>query len=1056
VQVEDGALVPGEDGEGTRGDAPGSYPLAAWHRELATAYIDAVAGSPPPELTVFADDPRDATYARAGLLAAIASATPAPSSWLGTDRVETLRRIPWIQALGEREPITLDALSARFPEGPIPYVPPETHAPPGLGWHPARATPIEASAFARLLDRELVPAVDRLAERVRLARRQEALEALRREPVVRHAEGWTGPRIELKGQHVRSAVCALGSGDRAQVEVRLEGRRFASVTLELALPVRLDADFEESAADADVRALSPGALASLRTLAVRGARRLLRQIADRDPASLTTSPGVLALLSAWSKTIEGQSAERKLADRLLEAPAFASIQGGPPVALASARSASGALRVASWDEPWLGPSEGERPSVYDAPIVRLTSSVDRALLAALHSGAPVDVTGPAGKLQTERRIARGLVKLARLEGVKDPRFRYPLRELLVDAHEASELLGFGEAALDDASRTVVTLFAAGVQRKMLDFALVPAVRVAAESPLVRSGQPLASEVEGRLEDALRVVIARLVRRVVDTTPPDQLPEWVRHTLRASCLSGGALHFERLDETPMFQTTAGAWLTPRELSAQHASLGPIWWTAAALPLVPLDPARVALRLRRDEAEQLAGWLSCVDAQAELELDAKARVNRDRPPVESLEPSEAERAAALAVIELGAEPDDPCHGVILVLKPGHEGRRGLRMHRAMRPMDLLPDPCAWPALARLEDPELVPNRTWSAPEEDMRLARLRSRVSEAVRKELIRRVPYPPSTRHARRISNARVLGLAGKASVEAVVWLEASLGAGTLAVHDARGERTIEPSHQGRSLPVSGTVWMAGAPVDGAVTTAIYRFLLEQVARDVPAEPDNDDLATAHLLYGLGLGLVAREKLPPISLACFAPEPWALSRVLSILAVGARLPVAAPGDRGTTSGSEVPVLIDDGSPVARALLAMLGARVYPWRDLLRARALEQPAPMPGGAADPIPAESPRSALERRFEARLASLSPSARVKIASRRKRPLLATEDDSVVLAGAHPIALRLRALAEADDPRLELALTLLAARVAGHQHRVSARIGKSGELDAMLRLLGP
>src|SRR5690606_20496296 len=120
-------------------------------------------------------------------------------------------------------------------------------------------------------------------------------------------------------------------------------------------------------------------------------------------------------------------------------------------------------------------------------------------------------------------------------------------------------------------------------------------------------------------------------------------------------------------------------------------------------------------------------------------------------------------------------------------------------------------------------------------------------------------------------------------------------------------------------------------------------------------------ATAHLVHGLGLGLVARETLPPISLACFAPEPWALSRVLSILAVGARLPVAAPGDRGTTSGSEVPVLIDDGSPVARALLAMLGARVYPWRDLLRARALEQPAPMPGGAADPIPAESPRSAL-----------------------------------------------------------------------------------------------
>jgi len=93
VQVEDGGLVPSEDGKGTRGDAPGPYPVAAWHRTLATSYIEALAGSPPPELTVFADDPLDATFARAGASrGSRCSASESRSAWTCSRRASPRAR----------------------------------------------------------------------------------------------------------------------------------------------------------------------------------------------------------------------------------------------------------------------------------------------------------------------------------------------------------------------------------------------------------------------------------------------------------------------------------------------------------------------------------------------------------------------------------------------------------------------------------------------------------------------------------------------------------------------------------------------------------------------------------------------------------------------------------------------------------------------------------------------------------------------------------------------------------------------------------------------------
>ena len=99
------------------------------------------------------------------------------------------------------------------------------------------------------------------------------------------------------------------------------------------------------------------------------------------------------------------------------------------------------------------------------------------------------------------------------------------------------------------------------------------------------------------------------------------------------------------------------MTPDQLRAQHAQFGPIWWTAEReRAWTPLDDERLALRLSAPEAERLASFVPVFEASRELELDAVARMNRARPPVASLAPTDEERAASLAVIELHAQADE----------------------------------------------------------------------------------------------------------------------------------------------------------------------------------------------------------------------------------------------------------------------------------------------------------------------------------------------------------------------------------------------------------------
>ncbi|HEY8428978.1 MAG TPA: hypothetical protein VIL20_11415, partial [Sandaracinaceae bacterium] len=836
VVVDDERIVPNERWTAIRGDVP-AYPIDEWRRALCLAYADALAGAPPDELVVGATSPADAELARRCFLRAIADHPLDPPQWLGAERAAAVLRAPLARVLGEDEPTSLASIAEAFAEEPIPFLPPEV-VPSYLfeGWRPLRASPFELLAFTRLLGRMLTDARDDLERRRRAAARADALERLRRQPEVRPAEHWSDA-LRLDGSAFRSAHVALAASPErgAEIVVCIEGRRYMTMDRPDALPLRLAIDFGQAAADENFRGLTRAALSTIDRSLLRGARAILRKLASERPAALLAVPAAFALLRAWALRPTADERDAKLRELLASAPVFETVQGGI-AALAEAAAEDGTLRAAALAGPWLGPVEGERESDYDRAVLRVPEDEKEraealALLSALWKRGPVrDASGAVTRLQTERRVARGLVQAPRLSRVKDPRFRFSLDDLLAGDAEALQALGLGEAALDDGTRTILQLFDGGAAPRTVELSLVPPAAVACSSPLVRRGEPIDESVRERLVAAVRSVVERLVGRVVDATPPDELPEWTRRKLRASYLHDGAMHQERLAATPLFETTSGAWLTPNDLRAQSERFGSVWWTGdLGCRLVPLDENRVALRLDPSEAALLSSRVPLSDARRELELDAVARANRDRPPVESLEPTPEEHALALSVVAIEPEAGDPSHGIVMILPPGRSSRRGMHVHREMRPLGVVADPSHWPALARVEHPDLVPNRTFDAPIEDGALGRLRERVRKAVDAELARLLPSPGRERIGLRLRAIPPgeLGLPDGAIVEGVAYLEDDPGTpGTVAVRDAAGASTLTPTDLVHPLPLSGTVWLDGATfVSSRSLTGIYRRLL---------------------------------------------------------------------------------------------------------------------------------------------------------------------------------------------------------------------------------------
>ncbi len=1061
IVIEDERAVPDEAWSTIRLAPETPYATAQWEKDLAHAIIDALAGESPPALHYGSGALNDAKDA---LFVAIADAPTPPAAWLGKKHLSSLRRLPLFMVLGEHALISLEDMEERFADGPIHWL--QANESEGLrvdGWTPLRARPIEVAAIARLLGRELVRGDEKLAALRRVARRKAVLERHRARSPVDPSTMFLTPHVvsfSVEGLHAMAAAGETSAETGARVEVLLEGRPLMRIEAPLALPVRVVLDVPETAMDEELAALTPAARAIVDRVIDTGVRELLRHIARKEPAALLDSPRVRALFLGWGWMPGMTGAHRELADEIARAKVFASVQG-PRISLHDASTAGGGVRVAVWEDEWLPPAEGESASSYDHPIVCLSRGEAkkelRELLGSLwNKGTLLDVTDEVAALWNERCVARGLVERPRLSQVLDARFRYSLEELLADEPRAKALLGTGEAALSEGRASCLQIVSRGV-RHTIEANLIPRIEVAASAPSLSRARSIDEERKGELVEALAVVTARLVRRVVDATPGDQLPDWVRRSLRASCLHGEALHYERLSATPIFQTTDGRWATPSDLLAQAKRFGAVWWTADHVSTrIPLDEERMALRLMPDEAERLSGFTNVEEASNELDLDHRARANRDRPPIPSLELTPEEQSAAFSVVVLSATEADPSHGKIALLRPGSAKFRKMRVHREMRPLGALDDPSPWPTVARVEHPALVPNRTWDAPEKDAAFEKLRAKVRDAAHRELHQLLPWPVHKVAVQRVRGRQLAEdeFPKGASLEGIVWLEEEVAPGRVTFLDRLREQTID-----LELPIFGSFFWDGPTLHTRIRkvwiTKAYEQLLATMGSAMKADAKFHDARVAHLLHGLSLGRIARTALPPIALSCFAPAHWDLAALLSHLEAGRHVVAVEPDQVEVAIRSKIAptFFVDDKSPIAQQLAVLIGSRRRELRDALRAgneeSRHEQGAP---------PKESERRA-ERRvspFESRLRALIASGVLPGITElalppRQKPLVTVSNATLEVAAKSSFVQR---ATEKDAIEADALARLVVARGAGVL-RSKHRLDVARELAVMEALLG-
>ncbi|MCB9596925.1 MAG: hypothetical protein H6719_29650 [Sandaracinaceae bacterium] len=1081
VLVEDTTLVP--DPTFSKAKALPKYSVHAWTESLARDFVTRISGKDAPRIHLGAEDPIEATAGLEALLSWIAD-SPGPEKLLGKQRFGALRRVPFVSRLGRADRCTLADVLADFGDGPIDVVSTAEAAAFDLGgWHPIRATDVERTAFARILGRDLTDGAERLAELRRQAARGQALERHRARALVDPRASSRVTYLEVKGRGIDRAGVAVASGDRARVQVLIESRPYLELERDDAAPIDAFVDLPPSAADDRFEGLSPEGDRRVRYVLGAGARELLKHVAATSPASLTAAPNVRRLLAAWCDRLRdhgGNETDKRAAALLAGAAAYETLQG-TVVALPDAATDRGALRVATWDEPWLGPVEGERADPMDRPVLRLPAedpAAYRAMLKVLWGDASTrDVTSRVARLQSARRVASGAMAAPRLEGTYDARFRYALADVLDETAHASalETLGIGEVALASARHSRVT-FSRGDRRRVVESGLVPPVHVAAHRPDLGAKELASKELAEAAEKALEVLIGLVVRRAVDGTPPDQLPEWLRRSLLDASLRGGALHLERLADTPMLPTSAGTWVTPNAVRVQTQRFGAVWTTTKEL--VPLDPARIALRLDREETQQLAAYVAAEVADAELELDRRARENLAQPPVRSLDPTPAEQGFALVVLPIEATEGSSAHGTITVLAPAGAALRGFHPSRSFHPLGAHADPMRWPCVTRIDDPSFTPDRTWSGPLEDDGARRLRSRARSAVDQWLAQRLPFPHGKLAGTRLlpSTAKDLGLPLDLGLEGVVWLEGDGATGALTLNDPGGERIVASvGTRGEPLPVHGELMVTTRLDDGALRKLgahAYERLLARLAerlsdRDMASRRD---VGLGHLLAALAGGAaVPNESLTRVRLACVTPEST-LADVQACIQRGGFFTVCPPPEvELAKAAADGPVVVDDGSPEVRQLLAYLGSRAVGWRQVQRAgllggvdaaalaEQLSEPVPQPMPTpSQPAPTASAPSAFEQAMLARWNRLPLSSMkdARIDGRRRRPAVSFVGDRMLLAGRHPVVQRAVEAFETGDGARDALVTLLLASAAGAMRRGASPIGVASEHALLTELM--
>lgn len=981
---------------------------APWETALARAVARALVGDPPPEPVTLHGAPSADAGATRALLGALAAA-PEPAAWLGDELFERLRAAPLFATFGGPR-VSAMQLADAFPEV-IPCLASAPVVPPLPDWHPLLGDALIAYGAATLSGRPTMDASAELARRLRAAERARRIAAHRA----------VAPRpLTVPGAHLQPVEVAgirgvVGPSDREGLDltVCVEGRPFAHVVLPGELRLTAVCDIDPSLTDEPFTTVPDPTLRRLEQLARAAVPALLRSATSANPRVLTEDHALRALTIAWLEQLRDDPHAPELRTPLADTAVFTTLRGG--LAAVGACVVAERVRTAAWFGDWLPPADGEPPSWLDDPILQVAPGDELARLIPLLAGTRAsDVTSEARTLQRSRRVAHGLLRKPTVEGA------LPALARALAALGAS--IGPGEIALVAETSSRVVVFADGHERGELRVPVVPAVCVALESPELAAELTGGAVPEASLQPLVRELQRLAWRLAGDVVKPDgvrALPTWVRYALARALLAGAAGGHTGAAEriVDVFETTAGERVGWRQLQEQHERFGDVWVTGPSSTARPLDDRRIAVRLTEDERpERFDCGLAIVDATRELELDEAARANRDRPAATELALPHGERGRVLAVAALRGDGVSEPRGVVAPLLPDAAELRTARVHRAMHPLGIIDDPCAWPTVSVVDDARLAANRTWTGPERDDALAALLGAIRRASEGAIARAIEAPGDALTSRALTDKlRAVQLAQRdhgAVVRGRLWLLGEPGAGSLRVRVGTGSSTGTATHASGGvalpLPVHGVVLAHTASGDlsrdalAAIAGDVYPDLIRQLRRRKHVDRE---LVAAHLAYALATGLVAPDAAGDERFPCVVGAPLTAQQLAELLRDD------APVDPESVRAAD--------TPLVRTVRQLLGARLAhgdAGEDELIELSRDDLEPIDDEAVAPSPARllDPLDQLAFAVYRRLAQVGLGHAldgVRAAADRRRPIAAVRDRTVYLAGADP---RLRAIAAA------------------------------------------
>ncbi|MEZ4253613.1 MAG: hypothetical protein R3B99_35850, partial [Polyangiales bacterium] len=630
IGVDDDLVVPNPVYTATILDSPHPLRTEEWERALLDALIDGLGGGDSALFDARGLETLD--WIRDALIVGLERRRLEALDEARRAKIEAYPLVS--RAYGER----LSLHELREEKGPLVWVLADVRVDRDLDWNPILANEDTARAIGRLVARRVVDG------RSELDRRRRDVDRLRRETAIRR--GSTPPPPEAGAGSVALTGTIAGAAaygvlrfapsrfvQGLRVDLRIEGHAYRMHDLPSAVPLEAAIDLPMDALGAERSGLLPSVEAEIAGACQRALGPLLVEVGSQAPSRLLEDPLVARALETY--VASGIRKGSKVAAKLCAIPAFRTVQGE----LASIEEASthSRVRVAQHSGGWLGPVDDDDRHTLDKPVLLVGDGGGlRGLIEKL--AAPkglLDHTRAVRTLQAERRVRQGVVSAPTLTEVAVG-LKAAVRELSPRKRIPAPL-GPGEIGLVERGPAQAGVFSNGMFVAWLPLSVSPPIRAVMEVPaLVEDAQRMPASTGSRLSEPLTSLTSRLIREHV-LPHLDEHPAWVRHSVRRA-FAAKVLDAKDLEGAAIFETTSDRWLGTRELYEQANTYGEVWYTSRTSvrdrARLPLDEARLVLRLDADEVGNLSQRVTLYDAAERLEREDRARQNLAKPRVTEL--------------------------------------------------------------------------------------------------------------------------------------------------------------------------------------------------------------------------------------------------------------------------------------------------------------------------------------------------------------------------------------------------------------------------------------